>query len=153
MIRSSVKVFQRFPEITARVEQACREGLDAAAAEAAAVAQAGASIQLELEEIPAHGDVDGYSAGIKSRRKTANPGRTTPIAIFFDKGTLGKRRGRLKQPGRREDQWPVKRGAGYTAHRSGDLEGKGVEAERFFLKARTAGRAKLLDRIAPLSLR
>lgn len=153
MIRSTVKVFQRFPEITERVEQACREGLDAAATEAAGVAQVSASINLELDVLPAHGDVVGYSAGIKSRRKTSNPGRTTPIALFFDKGTLGKRRGRLKQPGRREESWTVRRGSSqYIARRAGDLEGKGVDAERFFVKARTAGRRKLLARLAALRL-
>jgi hypothetical protein len=151
VIRSSVKVFQRFPEITQQVERAAREGLDEAAAEAAAVAQAGASIDLEAEVIAAHGDVVGYSAGIKSRKQTRTEGRTTPIAGFFDQGTLGKRTKGLKRP--RKSSWTVQRGSGsYTAHRAGDLEGKGVAPERFFGKARTAGRRKLIARLARLTL-
>jgi hypothetical protein len=151
VIRSSVKVFQRFPQITERVELAAREGLDEAAAEAAAVAQGGASIDLELEIIPAHGNVVGYSAGIKARKQTRTEGRTTPIAPFFDQGTLGKRTKRLKRP--RKASWPVQRGSGsYTAHRAGDLADKGIAPERFFGRARRAGRLKLLARIARITL-
>jgi hypothetical protein len=151
VIRSSVKVFQRFPEITQRVELAAREGLDEAAAEAAAVAQAGASINLELEIIGARGDVVGYSAGITSRKQTRTEGKTTPIAWFFDRGTLGKRTKALKRP--RKNEWTVNRGgSSYVATRSSDLEGKGVTAERFFGPARTAGRRKLLARLARLTL-
>lgn len=151
-IRSGVKVFQRFPEITQRVETACKEGLDAAAAEAAVVAQASASIDLELEVQRAEGTVDGYSAGIKSNR-TSSQGRhgygadlnATPIAWMFDRGTLGKRRRKLKRP--RKEQWAVTRGGKtHVAHR-GDVEGKGIEPEGFFGKGRAAGRKKLLERI------
>lgn len=151
-IRSGVKVFQRFPEITKRVEEACKEGLDAAALEAAAVAQASASIDLELEVQRAEGTVDGYSAGIKSRR-TSSRGRrggtadqnATPIAWMFDRGTLGKRRKKLKRP--RKESWPVTRkGSTFVAHRQ-DVDGKGIEPEGFFGKGRAAGRRKLLERI------
>lgn len=155
MIRSQIKVFQRFPEITKRVEEACKEGLDLAAAEAAAVAQASASIDLKLEVMPAEGTVDGYSAGIKSRR-TSSKGRRggtadqneTPIAWMFDRGTLGKRTKKLKQP--RKESWPVTRkGTSHVAHRH-DVTGKGIDAEHFFGKGRTAGRRKLLERINQL---
>jgi hypothetical protein len=151
-IRSGVKVFQRFPEITRRVEEACKEGLDLAAAEAATVAQATASINLELEVLPAAGTVDGYSAGIKSRR-TSSKGRrggsaeqnTTPIAWFFDRGTLGKRSKALKRP--RKESWPVTRGGSTFAATRQDVTGKGVDAEHFFGKGRAAGRRKLIERL------
>lgn len=146
MIRSTLKVFEFFPQITARVEQAAVEGLNAAASEAAQVAQANASIDLQLQVQPAHGDVEGYSAGIVSRRQTSAAGKTTPIARFFDKGTLGKHRGTLKRP--RKSSWTETSPAGnpYTAHR-GDIAGKGIDPEAFFGKARAAGRRKLLARI------
>ena len=151
-IRSGVKVFQRFPEITRRVEEACKEGLELAAAEAAVVAQASASIDLELDVLPAEGTVEGYSAGIKSRR-TSSSGRrggtaeqnATPIAWFFDRGTLGKRTKALKRP--RKSSWPVTRkGTTFTANR-GDVAGKGVAPEHFFGKGRAAGRCKLIERL------
>jgi hypothetical protein len=148
-VSSQIKVFQRFPQVTRAVEVMAKEGLEAAAVEAAAVAQAGASIDLEVEVVPVHGDVNGYSAGIKSRKKSSqtrggNP-NATPIAWFFDRGTLGNRTRRLKRP--RKESWTSSRGGTtYTAHR-GDVAGKGIKPERFFGKARTVGRAKLLERI------
>lgn len=155
MIKSTVKTFDRFPEVTRAVQTAAKEGVEAAAIEAAAVAQANASIDLELEVVPVHRDFNGYSAAIKSRRKSSRTrGRsdsgdaiqsTAPIAWFFDRGTLGNRRRRLKQP--RKESWTVTRGNKvHTAHRL-DITGKGIKPERFFGKARTAGRAKLLERI------
>lgn len=155
MITSSVKAFARFPEVKQRVELAAKEAVEAAAAEAAVVANEGASIDLEIEIVPAHSDVNGYSAGIKSRR-TSSRGRrggtaeenTTPIAWFFDRGTLGNRKRRLKRP--RKETWVGTRGGTtYAAHRR-DVAGKGIQPERFFGKARTAGRRKLLERIERL---
>lgn len=151
-IKSGIKVFNRFPEITKRVEEACKEGLDLAASEAATVAQATASIDLKLDVLPAAGTVDGYSAGIKSRR-TSSKGRrggtaeqnATPIAWFFDRGTLGKRSKALKRP--RKESWPVTRkGSTFTATRQ-NVTGKGVEAEHFFGRGRAAGRRKLVERM------
>lgn len=147
MIRAAIRVTDRFPLVTARVEQLARQAVDEAAAAAAETAQAEASIDLELELTAATGDLDGYSAGITSRKQTRNPKQTTRIATFFDGGTLGKRKKALKQPGRRETSWQVKRGDSvYTAQR-GDIEGKGVDPEGFFGKARTAGRRALKARI------
>jgi hypothetical protein len=96
-----------------------------------------------------HGTVDGYSAGIKSRRKSSQTRggkpNATPIAWMFDRGTLGNRTRRLKRP--RKESWTSSRGGSpYTAHRR-DIAGKGIKPERFFGKARAAGRAKLLERI------
>lgn len=144
MIRSKVQVVNNFGRVTEAVNELARAAVDAAAAAAAPVADSTSSIDLDLAVVAARGDIDGYSAGIRSRRKTSNEGQTTPIALFFDKGTLGKRKKPLKQPGRREESWPVKRGkAGYTAHR-GDVDGKGIAPEGFFGKARAAGRRAMV---------
>jgi hypothetical protein len=144
VIRSKVQVVNNFAKVTAAVDKLALEAVAAAADAALPVAEAGSSIDLKLEVVPAQGDIDGYSAGIRSRKYTSNPDQTTPIALFFDKGTLGKRKKPLKQPGRREESWQVKRGSSaYTAHR-GDVEGKGLPPEGFFGKARSAGRAALL---------
>lgn len=146
MFNSTVKTFNLFPQITARIERAAAAGLDAAAREAASVAQAGASIDLKLHVVPVHGDVDGYSAGIKARKQTRTVGKTTPIALFFDQGTLGRRSKPLKRA--RKQSWTVKNrsGAIATATRH-DTAGKGIPAEHFFPKARAAGRRKLLAQI------
>jgi hypothetical protein len=147
MLTARIHAMQEgFVEITERVEARVVEGLDLAAATAAEVAQAGATIDLELEVVPAHESVDGYSAGIKSRRvTTSNPGRTTPLARFFDEGTLGKRTKKLKGP--RKESWVVKgKGGEYTSRRQ-DVADKGIKPQRFFGKARAAGRAKLVERI------
>lgn len=145
MIRSQINVFERFGRITEQVEAAAVDGVNAAVHEAARVAQDHASIDLDLELIPAHGDVDGYTGGIKSKR-TSSSGRQTPIARFFDQGTLGKRRRPTKRP--RKTSWTVNRAdTTYTAHR-GQIEGKGIAPEGFFGKARAAGRRALLARIA-----
>lgn len=144
MIRATVKVFEDFPRVTEQVERAAVHGLEAAVEVAAAVAQENASIDLELELVRPHGDVEGYSAGIKSKAKGRADG--APIARFFDKGTLGKHKGQLKRP--RRPSWTAhsRNGTPYTAHR-GDVAGKGIEAEGFFGKARAAGRRALKARI------
>lgn len=136
---------QGFSRITGEVEALAVESLEAAAAAAGAAAQANASIDLKIEVVPAHPVADGYSAGIKSRKTTSTPGKSTPIARFFDDGTLGHRKLPLKQP--RKGSWTVKRKTGaHVAHR-GDIDGKGIPAEGFFAKARVAGRAEMLQRI------
>ena len=148
-VSSQVKVFQRFPQVTKRVEEGAKHALEAAAAEAAAVAQESASIDLQLEIVPVHGYAEGYTAGIRSRKTSSQTrggaANSTPIAWFFDRGTLGHRTRKLKRP--RKETWTSRRrGTEYTAHRR-DIAGKGVRQERFFGKARTAGRAKLLELI------
>lgn len=148
-ITGQVKVFQRFPQVTKRVDAGAKRAVEEAAVEAAAVAQANASIGLEIEIVPAHGDVNGYSAGIKAHRKSSRTrggkANATPIAWFFDRGTLGNRTRRLKR-GRREAWTGSRGGKPYTAHRH-DVAGKGIKPERFFGKARTAGRRKMFERI------
>lgn len=145
MIRSRIVPAQEgFAKLTEQLEARVVEGLDAAAEEAAVVAQAGASINLEVETIPAHGTADGYAAGIKARKQSSNKGQTTPIAEFFDAGTLGKRRRKLK--GRRKESWQVRRRGGtYTAERGAITAEMGIKPQRFFVKARKAGRARLLE--------
>lgn len=148
MITSRIYAMQEgFVLVDEQLAARITEGLEAAAATAATVAQDGASIDLQLELVPPHEVAEGESAGIKSRRQSSSSRRgapsTAPIARFFDQGTLGKRRGKLKQP--RKESWTVTRKASsYTAHR-GNVDGKGIPAERFFAKAKAAGRAKLLE--------
>lgn len=128
--------------LTARIEALARRATLAAAEKAAATAQAAASIDLELEIVDPHEDPDGVAAGIKSQKRGH---RGTRIADFFDEGTLGKRKKPRKRAGR--GSWAVKRdGGAYTAERH-DVSGKGIEAERFFPKAKAAGRRELLDQL------
>jgi len=143
MFTATVKGFQRFPIVTADIEELCVAGLRDAAEAAAAVAQAGASIDLDLEIKPPVGTVDGFSAGIRSKREGKDGARLAPI---FDEGTLGQKRGKLK--GRRKDSWQVnRRGASYTAKRHPITPVEGHTAERFFPHARAAGRKALLARL------
>ena len=147
MIQANVKIFDRFPEITARVEQLAREAVDAAAAEAARVAQAGSSHNLEIEVIHERAVFEGFSAGIKARKHgvTSRDGkeRNVPLGNFFDAGTLAGRTRPLKGHDRRKKQWQVQRaGRTFTEARH---DAKGIRAENFFTKARTAGRRRLLQ--------
>lgn len=146
MITSRIYAMQEgFVTMSEKLEARTVEALDAAAATAADVAEANASIDLQLEIVLAHELAEGYSAGIKSRRQSDSEGKTTPIAPFFDAGTLGKRRKKLKR--NRKESWTVtRRGTAYTARR-GDVDGKGIAPERFFSKARAAGRARLVEKI------
>lgn len=143
MIRATVHPSQEgFDRLTAQLEAKIRIGLDEAAVAAAQVAQEGASIDLELQVVHVHGTEDGYSSGIRAEKKGS---RGTRIAGFFDQGTLGNRRKKPKRPGR--GSWTVNReGAPYTAQRH-DVAGKGIKPERFFGKARVAGRAALRSAI------
>jgi hypothetical protein len=147
VIQARVNAFaEGFSRITADVEERITQGLDDGAAKAAEVAQENASIDLQIRVIPPGAAADargaGIASGIRADKTTRNSKKTTPIARFFDQGTLGKRRGPLKQS--RKDSWTVDRGGStYTAHRR-DIDGKGVEPEGFFRKAQTAGRQKLI---------
>lgn len=147
MFRSTVKTFNRFPDVTAQVIEASKAGLRAATRTAAATAQELASIDLEIEEVQPRGDLEGYSAGIKSRRHSSTEGDTTPIALFFDEGTLGKRTKALKRG--RKSSWTQRNPGGAGTHTAtrGEVAGKGVPAEHFFSKSRSAGRKALLETI------
>lgn len=145
MLTATVKGFEKFQDVNADIDALCLAALEEAAAEAAQVAQASSSVPLEIEVARAAGDVEGFSSGIRSK-KTGKEG--VRIAPFFDGGTLAGRRRKLKQAGRRRDEWQVNRaGTAYTAHRHPIVEGEGIPAEGFFGKARAAGKRKLLARI------
>jgi hypothetical protein len=144
VIRSSVNPIggEGFDRFTEQLEERIVEGLDAAAVEAAAVAQAKSTIDLQVEPIKARGVSDGYSSGIKAHKQSR--WSTTPIAEFFDAGTLGKRKRKLK--GRRKESWQVHaRGGTHTAHRGDITPEKGIPRQNFFVKARLAGRRRLLE--------
>lgn len=142
---ATFKGFDRFPEVNADIDALCIAALTDAADAAAAVAAASATIDLDLEVDHASPDVlvEGFSSGIRSR-KTGK--RNTRIALFFDEGTLGQHRGKLK--GGRRSSWNVSRASGsYQAHRHDIKPVEGIRAQRFFPKARAAGRKALLARI------
>jgi len=143
MFTATVKGFQVFDEVTADIERLVVSALDEAAAVAAAAADADAFLPLELEVFPAEQNVDGFTAGIHSRKTGKRGIRLAPL---FDEGTLSLHHGELKRPGRKS--WQVKRkGSTYTAHRRQLGPVAGIEAERFFPAARSAGRKALLGRI------
>jgi hypothetical protein len=135
MITSTVKTFERFPELTAAIEALTLRALDAAAHAGQAVADDRASGITTFSIVPAQRSLEGFSAGIRAHNS---------IWRVFDKGSLGKRTARLKRPGLRKTDWNVeRRGSVYTAHR-GDVSGKGVDARTISNPARTAGRHALL---------
>lgn len=140
MIRSTVTLTDRFPEITTEIRRRTIAALDAAAVAGAQEGDRRANTPKPIARftvIPAHPTHEGFAAGVK----------VGPLARIFDKGSLGKRRGALKRD-RRQPEWEVNRGANpYTARRHSDLEGKGVAPRHIFNAARTAGRKQLLNRL------
>lgn len=124
MIKTTQSVFTRFPEVTRDVERLAQRATQAAAEEAAQVAKdtGGDRGLTDIEVVPVHGDVNGYSAGIKGKW----------YYRFQSQGTLGKAV-RAKRPGTKRSHAP----------------GTGITPNRMFEKARAAGRRKLravLDR-------
>lgn len=125
-----------FAVVERRMEQKARQAVDAAAHAAAKVAEQQASGISEFRVLPARGTHEGFVSGVKA---------LNPLVRIFDKGSLGKRRGRLKRD-RRKDSWKVTRkGTTYTAHRKPEaLTGStGVQARNIFGPARAAGRKAL----------
>lgn len=145
MIRTTVKTTNFIARTSVAIQDAAKDGITAASRTAMTVAQASSSIDLQLQLLNVRSTGSGYAGGIVSRRKSDVRGSTAPIAAFFDKGTLGNRRGKLSPRTRRKDSWTDKRGHTYTRHEI--KPGSGVPAERFFLKARRAGRQALIARI------
>lgn len=135
MIKSTVKVFQDFPRITALIEARTIEACDAAAEAGVAVARERAAGVSDVEIVPTRPTVNGYASGIKFEKF---------IWRFFDKGTLGKHVGKLKR--NRRETWTVNRDNPYVAHR-GDIQGKGIAPRRISSPARTAGRRALIARL------
>lgn len=142
MITSTVNGTQRFGEITLAVERDVKVALEKAAVVGAATANELAGKYTSFHPSPVRGTVYGYESGVNAANRL--------MANLYDKGTLGKRRGKLKQPGRRKDSWTVTQGKRtYVAHRR-DTAGKGVEGVHWGGKSRTAGRRALfsaLDRL------
>lgn len=136
MIRSTIRTFDHFPQMTEELELKALHALNEAAITAAEVAQQQARDVAHFEIVPAHPIFEGFSSGVKA----------SPLARIYNKGSLGKHQGTLKRP--RKPSWPVNRGSNpYIAQRSGDLEGKGVAARSIYTVARAAGRKVLLAAI------
>lgn len=143
MIRTTVKTTSYFAQTTEAIQARARDGVTVAARKAMTVAQAGASIDLQLRLVGVSSTGSGYSAGIVSLRQSDTG--TERIATFFDKGTLGNRKGKLRPRTRRKASWTDKRGRTYNRH---PIEpGTGIKAERFFLKARLEGRRALVEHV------
>lgn len=135
MITSTVQVHDSFGEINVAIDRKTVRGLNDAARAAADVAEQKSGNIAEWNVIPAHGTANGFASGIKA---------SNPLPNVFDKGSLGKRTARLKDPRRKEDWRVVRKGSNpYTAHRR-DVAGKGVAARNIRNPARTAGR-KILN--------
>lgn len=130
MARTTVKLFQNFPAITAEVELLAKVGLD----------KAEDACLSEIQSIWAHGGMrtEGVSAtpsGFKSGVSAAHDKKH--IAHFHDHGTLGNfRRGSRTTPKR-----PRKRQYSMTRE---DGSPTGIEAKRFYGKGRAAGKRALL---------
>lgn len=139
MITSRVNVTENFSRVTEEIELRTVRALNAAAVEATHVAESRANTPKPIarfEAIPARNIGDGYASGVHAG----------PLTRIFDRGSLGKHTGPLRRE--RRPSWEVNRGANpYTAHRSGDLAGKGVAPRRILTAARTAGRKVLLERL------
>lgn len=118
MIKTQIKVFNRFPEITRTVEQLAQRAVTEAAEEAASTARSigGSRGLTDIDVVPAHGTEIGYAAGIVGRW----------YYRFHSFGTLGKAVS-AKRPGSRRSHAP----------------GTGIEPNFMFQRARTAGRARL----------
>lgn len=147
MIRASVRTISRFPAVALEIDETAARVVNAASETMATVAQANASIDLKIKVIRAKRTETGWAGGIKATRQTSTAGKTTPIAHFFDRGTLGNRTVPTKRP--RKQSWRVnRRGSTYTAHRRPVSEASGVRAEHFFVKARAAGRAAAVSTLS-----
>lgn len=137
---SRVDVFDHFARIDEFVERRSKQALDAAARRAATVfEQQSGSHDFGVEIVPAHGDFNGFSSGIRVRNK---------LYHVFDHGSLGSRRGRRLKDPRRKETWEVRqRRRRYTAHRHPEAltqADKGVAPLNLTNPARTAGRKTLL---------
>lgn len=141
MIRSTIDVRDNFGHVSELMRRKSLQALQEAAAagqrtaERQAVTGAGHRVSTFFTIHPHADGQGGFVAGIKHKN---------PLANIFDKGSLGKRTARLKNPGRRKSQWPVKRGANPYVARRGDTTGEGVAPLSIYTTARAAGRRALL---------
>jgi len=141
-VTSRVDIRDHFDKVTELVERKTIKALNAAAQAGLPVAQKqSGSKDFEPQVIPAQGDWNGFSSGIRFRDRLIN---------VYDHGSLGARGGRrLKQSGRRKASWPVvQKHRKYTAHRHPEAlveADKGIKPRNITTPARTAGRRALLD--------
>lgn len=140
MITSRVEINDHFDKITIEIERRAVAALNAAATEAAQVADARANTPTPIarfQALPAMNIGDGYASGVKAG----------PLTRIFDHGSLGKRDKKLKRL-RTTASWQVTRGTNpYTATRSDYLDGKGIAPRGILNAARTAGRRVLISRL------
>lgn len=124
MIHSQIRVFDTFPDITEEIDRLTVRALDAGVEQAAETAkQIGAERNLtEFETVPAHGALDGFTAGLRAGRFYYR---------FQSYGTLG-RAIRPKRPGTKRSHAP----------------GTGITPNRMFQRARSAGRKKIVETLA-----
>lgn len=143
-VTSRVDIRDHFDKVTKLVEKKTLRALDEAARVGQQTARKEQKIRdFEPEVIPAAGDWNGFSSGVRFRDRFIN---------VYDHGSLGARGGRkVKQPGRRKETWPVKqKHRTYTAHRHPEAlteADKGIKPLRITTPARTAGRRALLNAI------
>ena len=111
----------------------------------ARAARDGARKVTELSDPPirAHATSGEEQAGIVSARVFAPSSQWW--AGIFDKGSLGKRQIPLKQPGRQERSWKVRRrGKAYAAHRSAQaLKTGGVVPQYFLIRSKRYAERRL----------
>ena len=135
----TVDLRERFQEITVLLEERTKLALSGAALEATSVANAVGGKYANFKYVAVHPIPDGWESAVEVDNRL--------LANIYDKGTLGKHTGKLKQPGRRKASWTVKqRNRTYTAHRR-DVTGKGVKGTGWRNKARAAGRKVLLAEV------
>lgn len=113
----------------------------------ARAARDGARAVTALSDPPvnAHAGSAESSGGTVSARVFVSRGDWW--AQIFDTGSLGKREIPLKQPGRREREWKIRRrGKTYLAHRSAAaLASGGIPPQYFFVRAKRHAERKLAD--------
>lgn len=136
-LTSRVNVTDRFGELTAELERRTRSALDAAAVEAARVADEKANSPKPIAHfvpIRSQPTGEGYASGVHAG----------PLTRIFDKGSLASHTGAVKRA--RKPSWPVRRGANpYTAYRR-SFDG-GIAPRNILSAARKAGRAVLIARL------
>lgn len=137
MLTATVNITDRFPEITRAIEERAKLALDAAALEAARVADEKANHPKPIAHftpLPAAPLGTGFVSGVKAG----------PLTHIFDHGSLGSHLGTLKRA--RKPSWQVNRGANpYTAQRRSTAGG--IAPRNILTAARKAGRAVLASRL------
>ena len=146
--KSNVRQLQK--NIDARAERAVGQAARDAAAHTRAISQPSVSASA----------TPAVTTGAVVIARVVVPGSEF-WATMFDKGTLGKRELPLKQPGRREQSWEVRRRirggntlrsrsqslrtVGYIADRQKEaLESGGIEPQYFFVRGKRYGQKQIV---------